>query len=114
MSNTSTELEVLGGFHILGEWYHVSKSDEGFILLEDDGDPLTDSTTLDYQGNDVDEIICELYLRHYNSYQYKHSDFTCKEWLQGFEKAYEAGRRAGKKEKLGLIIEDLEKDFDNM
>ena len=115
MRNTSTELEIIGEYHILGEWYQAGKDDEGcYTLLDEDGDEISEPMELDYQGTDTDEIICELYLCHYESYQYKHSDFTCKEWLQAFEKCYDRGRRAGRKEQMKLIIEDLENDLEDM
>jgi hypothetical protein len=109
------DYESLGFYSIFGETYQLVVDDEGFyLLLDEDEDKMTIPLTLTYKGDDHQEKICELYLHSYDSYEYKHPNFTSLEWINMFEKIYSKGVQDGRKQQLGLLIEDLEKDYENM
>jgi hypothetical protein len=121
-NTTATDKEILGASHILGEWYHLTLNDEGYYtLIDDDGDEYSEpfhkyhlTATPLSTPEAIEEIISELYLRHNKAFGFKSKEITSRTLIKSYEAVYDAGRKAGRKEQMKLIIEDLETDLDNM
>lgn len=100
--------------HILGDWYFLDQefeSDRISLLKDEDGDVLhKKELPADMVG---DEAIATLYLDCHNTLQYKPESLTAVQFVKMFESSYDAGRIAGRQEKLKLIIEDLENQLED-
>lgn len=66
--------------------YKKSNNGLGYVLLRLDT-PVprpVDHSVLDYEGDNEEEIISELYLRYLDVYKYKGSKITSKDWLNAY------------------------------
>lgn len=100
--------------HILGDWYYLDQdfeSDKLSLLKDEDSDVLHEKELP--AGMVGEEAIATLYLDYHKTLQYKPSNLSSVQFIKMFESAYDAGRIAGRQEKLKLIIEDLENQLED-
>jgi hypothetical protein len=100
--------------HILGDWYFLDQefqSDRISLLKDEDSDVLHEKDLP--AGMTGEEAIATLYLDYHNTLQYKPESLTAVQFIKMFESSYDAGRMAGRQEKLKLIIEELENQLED-